>query len=129
MITLDVQPQGERFTFFSEADPGAPALEFELVAAPGSSGPDPHIHAKQVETFRVVSGEMRARLGKEERVIRGGEPIRIDLGEGSPFLTELQAHGYLLGRAGTPIFRTTIHRGAANGAGVERWDVVPNVEG
>jgi mannose-6-phosphate isomerase-like protein (cupin superfamily) len=81
MITLDVQPQGERFIFFGEPDPGAPALEFELVATPGSSGPDPHIHAKQVETFRVVSGEMRARLGKQERVIRAGESLVVPAGQ------------------------------------------------
>jgi len=81
VITLDVQPQGERFIFFSEPDPGAPALEFELVAAPGSRGPDPHIHAKQVETFRVVSGEMCARLGKEERVIRAGESLVVPAGQ------------------------------------------------
>lgn len=81
MITLDVQPQGERFTFFTEPDPTAPALEFEFVASPGCAGPDPHIHAKQVETFRVVSGTMHAKLGKDERVIRAGEALVVPAGQ------------------------------------------------
>ncbi len=81
MITLDLERQGERFTFFSEPDPDAPSVEFELVAAPGCPGPDPHIHAKQVETFRVLSGEMHARLGKEERVVREGETLVIPAGQ------------------------------------------------
>lgn len=82
MITLDVQPQGERFTFFGEPDPAAPIVEFELVGAPGTPGPDPHIHPKQVETFRVTSGEMVARLGKEERVIRITELSRLAIANG-----------------------------------------------
>jgi mannose-6-phosphate isomerase-like protein (cupin superfamily) len=81
VITLDVQPQGERFVFFSEPDPGAPSLEFEMTAAPGAGGPDPHIHAKQVETFRVVSGGMQATLGKEERIIRAGESLVVPAGQ------------------------------------------------
>ena len=81
VITLDVQPQGERFTFFSEPNPGAQRLEFEFVGSPGSPGPDPHIHARQVETFRVIEGEMHAKVGGQERVIRAGESLVVPAGQ------------------------------------------------
>jgi len=81
VITFEVQPQGERFTFFSEPDPTAPSVEFEFVGSPGTPGPDPHIHARQVETFRVTSGEMLAKVGKEERRIRAGETLVVPAGQ------------------------------------------------
>jgi quercetin dioxygenase-like cupin family protein len=80
MITLDVQPQGERFVFSSEPDPGATSVEFEMTAAPGASGPGPHIHAKQIETFHVISGGMHATLDKEEHVTRAGDSLVVPAG-------------------------------------------------
>ena len=100
MITLDMQQQGECFTFFSEPDPSAPSVEFEVVLAPGSPGPDPHIHAKQLETFQVTSGEMVAKLGKEERMVRAGETLVVPAG---------QVHALRNGSASEPlVIRITV---------------------
>jgi quercetin dioxygenase-like cupin family protein len=131
VITLDVQPQGERFTFFGEPDPGAPSVEFEVVVAPGSSGPDPHIHAKQVETFQVTSGEMLAKLDEEERVIRAGETLVVPAG---------QVHAFSNGSSSEPLviritmepalhfqwFMTEFCRLAIENGG--RWKDVPLLE-
>jgi quercetin dioxygenase-like cupin family protein len=85
-IVLNLQKEGETFTFYGDPDSKAPAVEFKNVLAPGAKGPDPHVHTMQTETFHVVSGTMIARVkGQEEKTIRVGENIVIQPGETHSF--------------------------------------------
>jgi mannose-6-phosphate isomerase-like protein (cupin superfamily) len=81
MIVLDLEAQGEKLTFFGPPDPDAPVLEFECTIAAGKVGPDPHIHPKQVETFRVTEGTMRAVVDGEERELKAGEVLVVAPGQ------------------------------------------------
>lgn len=81
MIVLDLQEQGEKLTFFGPPDPGAARLDFQCTIAPGKLGPDPHIHPRQTETFRVTRGRMRAVVDGEELEIRAGETLVVAPGQ------------------------------------------------
>ncbi|MCC5940556.1 MAG: cupin domain-containing protein [Balneolaceae bacterium] len=77
-IVLNLENEGECLTFYGEPDFSAPGVEFECVLAPGSKGPEPHIHTAQTETFHVVSGVMIARLkGQDEITLGPGETITV----------------------------------------------------
>jgi quercetin dioxygenase-like cupin family protein len=80
-IILDLEKEGEKFTFYGDPDRSAPVLEFTNVLAPGARGPEPHVHTVQTETFHVVSGAMIARVkGQEDVVLGPGESIVIPPG-------------------------------------------------
>jgi len=68
-IVLNLETDGECLTFYGDAD--APGVEFECVLAPGSKGPEPHIHTLQTETFHVVSGVMIDRVKGQDEVTLG----------------------------------------------------------
>jgi len=80
MITLDLKEQGETLIFFGDPDPTAPVLEFECSIAPGKTGPEPHMHPLQTETFRVTRGQMLAKVDGEERIVREGETLVVAAG-------------------------------------------------
>jgi len=81
-IVLNLETEGEKFTFFGEPDFSSPSVEFENVLAPGAKGPDPHIHTVQTETFHVLSGTMIARVkGQDEETLGPGEKIVIPPGK------------------------------------------------
>src|SRR5215213_6249589 len=62
--TLDNPVTGERFTFtHTAASTGGELLAFELALRAGGAVPLPHVHPVQRETFAVVAGRMRFRLG------------------------------------------------------------------
>lgn len=132
MIVLDIQPQGEHLTFHGEPDPTAPSLTFDLVMSPGSPGPDPHIHARQVETFEVISGEMHARLGKkEERVIGPGETLVVPAGQVHSFHNPSESEPLVIRITVEPAlnfqwFLTESARLAIAGGG--RWKDAPLLE-
>ena len=54
-IILNLEKEGEKFTFYSDPDCDALAVEFNNVLALGAKGPEPHIHTVQTETFHVVT--------------------------------------------------------------------------
>ncbi|TVQ42782.1 MAG: cupin domain-containing protein [Saprospirales bacterium] len=94
-IVLDMVKEGEKLTFYTEPDFNAPAVEFECVLAPGSKGPEPHIHTLQTETFHVVSGHMIGRLKGEEDV---------HLGPGEKFVAEPgKVHSFTNGSKEEPL--------------------------
>lgn len=77
-VILNLETEGEKFTFYGEPDRHAPAVTFHNVLAPGAKGPEPHVHAVQTETFHVVSGTMIARVkGQEDITLGSGEKIVI----------------------------------------------------
>lgn len=85
-FVLDLEKEGEKLTFFSEPDFNAPSVEVECVLAPGSKGPEPHIHTVQTETFHVVSGLMIVRVKGEEDVHLGpGEKLVVPPGKTHTF--------------------------------------------
>lgn len=69
---------GERFHFHDTAETtGGALLSFDLSLRPGGAVPMPHVHPKQTETFRVVSGTMRFRLGLRTRDAGPGEVVEV----------------------------------------------------
>ena len=85
-IILNLEKEGEIFTFYGDPDCHAAAVEFKNVLAPGAKGPEPHVHAVQTETFYVLSGTMIARVkGEEERILLEGEKIVIPPGKTHSF--------------------------------------------
>ena len=56
------------------------ALEVEAVYGPGGSPPPKHLHPSQSERFEVVSGELRARVGGEERRLSQGDVLAVPTG-------------------------------------------------
>jgi mannose-6-phosphate isomerase-like protein (cupin superfamily) len=81
MITLNLEKQGESLTFFGEPDPTAPTLEFECSIAPEKSGPEPHAHPRQTETFRIRNGRMHVTIDGEERIVDTGGIVVVEPGQ------------------------------------------------
>lgn len=52
----------------------------ELTAQPRASGPPAHIHPKSHERFEVLSGAVRLKTGREERVVGAGETATVGPG-------------------------------------------------
>jgi mannose-6-phosphate isomerase-like protein (cupin superfamily) len=69
---------GQTLTFRrTAADTGGELLEVESRWAGGGQEPPEHHHPSQEEHFEVVEGELRARLGGEERTVRAGETLVV----------------------------------------------------
>ncbi|MGH3089038.1 MAG: hypothetical protein ACRDSJ_17195 [Rubrobacteraceae bacterium] len=69
---------GERITFVKTArDAGGELLRFEYLAPAHTAGPPLHVHPYQEERFvEILSGKLRARLGKDERRGVPRNPLR-----------------------------------------------------
>ncbi len=100
MITLKLEKQGETLTFFGEADSTAASMEVEVSMAPGAEGPPPHIHTKQSETFKVMSGRLVAKADGQEHAAEAGQTLVVHAG---------QAHTFANGSETEPlVFRATL---------------------
>jgi quercetin dioxygenase-like cupin family protein len=55
-------------------------LDWELLLAPGGRVPSSHAHPEQTETFTVLEGRMRFRLGLRRQVVAAGQTIAIPPG-------------------------------------------------
>lgn len=74
-------PTGESLTLLRNgASTGGAAFEFEAVLPPGLSGPPAHRHRSGSETFAVLDGELRVRVGRERRVLGPGEEVTVPPG-------------------------------------------------
>jgi quercetin dioxygenase-like cupin family protein len=72
---------GERVIWRQVAtDTGGQLLQGDLYAKPGGFVAAAHIHPRQEERFEVVSGTLRLRVGKEERVLTAGDVAVIPAG-------------------------------------------------
>jgi mannose-6-phosphate isomerase-like protein (cupin superfamily) len=73
----------ERLTWLDTAnDTDGELLRFELAVRPGGSVPLAHIHAGQSESFEVIAGKMRCRVGEEkEKDLHAGDRVTIMPGE------------------------------------------------
>lgn len=70
---------GQRLIFRKTArDTGGELVEVESVyTRPSPSRPPPHYHPHQEERFEILSGEVHAQIGGEERMFREGEVFMI----------------------------------------------------
>jgi quercetin dioxygenase-like cupin family protein len=76
--TLENPVTGERFTFIhTAATTGGELLAFELALRPGGAVPIPHVHPIQTETFSVLEGRMRFRVGLRRRIAEPGDVVAI----------------------------------------------------
>ena len=74
-------PTGERLTVLRNgATTAGAAFEIEAVLPPGLSGPPAHRHRRGTETFTVLDGELRVRLGWDRRVLGPGETVTVPPG-------------------------------------------------
>src|SRR3954469_25636341 len=79
--TLENPVTGERITFRkTAADTDGKYVEIDLVLAPDGAVPGTHVHPKQVETFKVISGQMKFRLGLKKVKAGPGETVVVPAG-------------------------------------------------
>jgi quercetin dioxygenase-like cupin family protein len=72
---------GEQITILrTSADTGGRVLEWELVLAPGGRVPSSHAHPEQEETFTVLAGQLRFRVGVRRIIANPGDTVRIPPG-------------------------------------------------
>ncbi|MEA2448132.1 MAG: hypothetical protein QOG63_64 [Thermoleophilaceae bacterium] len=79
---LDNPVTGERITFRkTAADTDGKYVEIDLVLAPDGAVPGTHVHPKQVETFEVMSGQMKFRMGLKMVKAGPGEVVVVPAGK------------------------------------------------
>lgn len=61
----------------SGADNGGTVFEIESVLPARAGGPPAHRHRRETETFHVVEGVLRVRLGDEFRLLQAGESVEV----------------------------------------------------
>ncbi len=64
----------------TSADTGGARLTFKQFVQPGSPATPEHLHPKQAEHFKVLSGRMGVRAGGAERVLGIGESVTVPPG-------------------------------------------------
>jgi quercetin dioxygenase-like cupin family protein len=88
---------GERIAFRKRAaDTGGELLEMDLFLAPGAFVATPHVHPNQTEVFRVIRGQVRERVGKEERTYGPGEEASVPRGMRHAWSTPFDAEAELV---------------------------------
>src|SRR5277367_3632895 len=55
-------------------------LDWELLLAPGGKVPSSHVHPEQEETFTVLEGRLRFRIGWRRCTVTPGESVRVPPG-------------------------------------------------
>lgn len=83
-------PTGETITVVASGrENGGRVFEVDALLPPGLSGPPRHRHRLQTETFTVLEGRLRVRVGDEVRVLAAGEsatvPPTVTHAFGNPF--------------------------------------------
>jgi len=78
---IDNPITGERITFLqTSGDTGGKLLQIDLVVQPGGFPIGAHIHPKQEERFKVVTGRLRAWLNDREQNLVAGDKLIIPAG-------------------------------------------------
>jgi quercetin dioxygenase-like cupin family protein len=79
--TIENPVSGERITFLQTArDTAGEKLEIELELAPDGHVPGAHVHPEQTETFHVLEGTMRFRMGLRRIVAGPGDTVVVPAG-------------------------------------------------
>jgi mannose-6-phosphate isomerase-like protein (cupin superfamily) len=72
---------GERIRILrTAAETAGTVLDWELRLAPGGRVPSSHAHPEQTETFTVVEGRMRFRVGWRRLIVTSGQTVRVPPG-------------------------------------------------
>jgi quercetin dioxygenase-like cupin family protein len=72
---------GEKIVFRkTAADTGGKYVEIDLVLAADGAVPGTHVHPSQIETFEVISGKMKFRLGMKKIEAGPGETVVVPAG-------------------------------------------------
>ena len=72
---------GERITILAtRGQAGQSVLEWELVLAPGGRVPSSHAHPAQEESFTVLAGQLRFRVGGQRVLAGPGQVVRVPPG-------------------------------------------------
>lgn len=72
---------GERIVITaSAAETGGRLLAFEVFLPPGAHVPAGHAHPNQEEQFRVISGDVRFRIGGRRLLARPGDVLSVQRG-------------------------------------------------
>ncbi|HEY8643455.1 MAG TPA: cupin domain-containing protein [Candidatus Dormibacteraeota bacterium] len=99
------------------AETGGELLAFDLFLAPGGRVPSSHVHPEQEETFTVLEGRMRFRIGLRSRLVGPGETVRVPPGAVHAFANVGREPAHLLVEA-RPALNTEEMLGMA--AGLDR---------
>jgi mannose-6-phosphate isomerase-like protein (cupin superfamily) len=84
--TLMNPVSGETITFTqTAADTGGELLAFDLELTPDGRVPGLHVHPEQTETFRVVEGRMRFKLGRKTIEAGPGDVVTVPAGAAHKF--------------------------------------------
>jgi quercetin dioxygenase-like cupin family protein len=79
--TIENPVSGEKITFLQTArDTGGELLEIELELSPDGSVPGAHVHPEQTETFHVLEGTMKFRMGMKRIVAGPGDTVVVPAG-------------------------------------------------
>jgi mannose-6-phosphate isomerase-like protein (cupin superfamily) len=62
------------------AETAGAVLDWELLLAPGGRVPSSHAHPEQTETFTVVEGRMKFRVGWRRLIVTSGQTVRVPPG-------------------------------------------------
>jgi mannose-6-phosphate isomerase-like protein (cupin superfamily) len=62
------------------AETAGAVLDWELLLAPGGHVPSSHAHPEQTETFTVVDGRMKFRVGWRRLIVTAGQTVRVPPG-------------------------------------------------
>src|SRR5215217_3919377 len=80
--TIEAPTMGMRVTCReSAASSGGEVLSFDFWMRGGATPPPMHVHPHQEERITVVSGSVRSRLGRTDRVLSPGETVVSRAGE------------------------------------------------
>ena len=82
MKTLENPVTGERFTFTEISEE---RLAFDFALREGGKVPIAHVHPVQTETFTVVSGQVRFRLGRRTVLAEAGDVVVVAPGVAHAF--------------------------------------------
>lgn len=72
---------GEQITILrAAAETAGTVLDWELLLAPGGRVPSSHAHPEQTETFTVIEGRMKFRVGWRRLIATSGQTVRVPPG-------------------------------------------------
>lgn len=77
-LTFDSTETGERFELLQSARTAADRrFRFRWTLAPGKTGPGPHTHPTETETFRVVTGTLRVWVDGRAHELTSGMTLAV----------------------------------------------------
>jgi len=82
---------GETFEFITSAKHGDGVFRFRWTLAPGKKGPPEHIHAREHETFAVMSGTLRIWLDGMPQDVGAGQIVTVEPGVRHRFFNPTQS--------------------------------------